>query len=291
MPQSKNTSAERRSTAVRAAMCDEIADALQALWQRSRPSDEAMHQVRKDLKRARAALRLLREAVGEAAYARENLELRDAARPLASVRDATVALEVVRELLESENKPPRRARLLELRRTIHAERRSARERLLRSHKLAGVAHSLQDAGERAEYWRFPLEDTPVLRAGLERVYRKGRKALKRARAAVTTESLHESRKQAKYLQQALAVVADGGSRRLKKLEKRAGKVADRLGDDHDLAMLEAKLAALPAGPKAQRKLTARIEARRARLQKKALKLGRRMYRRKAAAFVERVLAR
>jgi CHAD domain-containing protein len=249
-----------------------------------------MHEVRKDLKRARAALRLLREAVGEAAYARENLELRDAARPLASVRDATVALEVVRELLESEKKPARRTRLLELRRALHAERRGAREALLRGHRLAGIAHSLQDAGERAEYWRFPLEDTPVLRAGLERVYRKGRKALKRARAAGTTESLHESRKQVKYLQQALAGVADGGSRGLRKLEKRAGAVAERLGNDHDLAMLEAKLAALPARSKAQRKLIARIEARRAKLQKKALKLARRMYRRKAAAFVGRVLA-
>ena len=69
-----------------------------------------------------------------------------------------------------------------------------------------------------------------------------------------------------------------------------GKVADRLGDDHDLAMLEAKLAALPARSKAQRKLLARIEARRAKLQKTALKLARRMYRRKAAAFVDRVLA-
>lgn len=239
---------------------------------------------------ARAALRLLREAVGEAAYARENLELRDAARPLASVRDATVALEEVRELLESEKKPARRARLLELRRTLHAERRGARERLLRSHKLAGIADSLQEAGERAEYWRFPLEDTPVLRAGFERVYRKGRKALRRARGAGTAESLHESRKQVKYLQQALAVAADGGSRGLRKLEKRAGKVAERLGDDHDLALLEAKLAALPARSKAQRKLIARIAARRAKLQKKALKLARRLYRRKAPAFVERVLA-
>jgi CHAD domain-containing protein len=130
----------------------------------------------------------------------------------------------------------------------------------------------------------------VLRAGFERVYRKGRKALKRARAAGTTESLHESRKQVKYLQQALAVVANSGSHGLRKLEKRAGKVADRLGDDHDLAMLEAKLAALPARSKAQRKLLARIEARRAKLQKAALKLARRMYRRKAAVFVDRVLA-
>ena len=104
---------EPRSAAVRGAACDEIADALNALWEQRQPNDEAMHQVRKDLKRARAALRLLREAVGEAAYARENTELRDAARPLAGVRDATVALGILRELLEKEKKPARRATLLE----------------------------------------------------------------------------------------------------------------------------------------------------------------------------------
>jgi len=68
---------EPRSAAVRGAACDEIADALNALWERRQPNDEAMHQVRKDLKRARAARRLLRE------------------------------------LLEKEKKPARRATLLE----------------------------------------------------------------------------------------------------------------------------------------------------------------------------------
>jgi hypothetical protein len=93
----------------------------------------------------------------------------------------------------------------------------------------------------------------------------------------------------KYLQQALAIAADGGSRRLKKLSKRAAKVAERLGDDHDLATLEAKILALPLHSKAERKLVARIEARRAKLQKKALKLARRVYRRKPAAFVRKLL--
>src|ERR1041384_4208940 len=131
-------------------------------------------------------------------------------------------------------------------------------------------------GERAEYWRFPLHDAPLLRAGFERVYRKGRKTLKNARSEGSAKSLHESRKQVKYLQQALAIAADGGSRRLKKLSKRAAKVADRLGDDHDLAALEAKILALPLQSKAERKLVAHIEARRAKLQKKALKLARRL---------------
>jgi CHAD domain-containing protein len=274
---------------VRGALCDEIADALQALWEQRRPNDGAMHQVRKDLKRARAALRLLREAVGEAAYARENVELRDAARPLADVRDATVALEALRELLETEKKPARRAMLLKVRRSLHGERLHARHKLLRGWRLEGIERSLLDAGQRVEYWRVPLDDAQVLSAGFKRVYRKGRKALKKARSEGSTESLHESRKQVKYLQQAAAIVANGESRRLKKLAKRAESVADRLGEDHDLAALQAKLAALPGRSKAERKLIARIEARRAKLQKTALRRARRLYSKKPAAFLEQVL--
>lgn len=289
MPPSGNTIARPRSAAVRAALCDEIADALQALWARPRPDDDGVHQVRKDLKRARAALRLLREAVGEAAYARENAELRDAARPLGDLRDATVALEVVRELMQHEKKPARRARLLALRRQLHAERVRARRKLLAGAELARIERSLEDAGQRVEYWRVPLTDRPVLRAGFERVYRKGRKALKKARSQTSTESLHESRKQVKYLQQALAVAANGKTRRVAKLEKRAGHVADRLGDDHDLAGLQAKLAALAPGDAKVQKLLARIDARRSKLQKKALKEARRLYRKKPAAFLDQVL--
>jgi CHAD domain-containing protein len=277
-----------KSAVVRGALCDDIAAALEALWERRRPNDDSMHEVRKDLKRARAALRLLRDAVGDAAYERENLELRDAARPLSGVRDAAVGLEVVRGLLDKEKKPARRQMLVDLRRRLLEERERARRKLFGGPRLAAIESSLQEAGERAEYWRYPAHDAP-LRAGLERLYRKGRKALKSARSNRSTESLHESRKQVKYLQQALTIAANG-SGRLRKLSRRAAKVAERLGDDHDLAELQARLAAMPARSKAEAKLLARIEARRAKLQKKAFKLARRIYRRKAAAFVDRVLA-
>lgn len=276
----KATERASRSAAAQAALCNEIADALGTLWAQPRPSDEAVHQVRKDLKRARAALRLLREAVGEAAYARENRELRDAARPLAEMRDATVALGVLREELQREKKPARRARLLELRRRLHEERLRARARLMRGPQLAKIERALEAAGQRIEYWRVPRSDVPVLRAGLERIYRKGRKAFKAARASGDTEALHESRKQAKYLRQALEVLASGASGPIAKLARSAEAVADRLGDDHDLAQFEAKMAS--QGDE-------RIEARRARLQKKALKQARRLYRDKPARLAERLL--
>ena len=90
----------------------------------------------------------------------------------------------------------------------------------------------------------------------------------------------------KYLEQAAAIV---GNKRSRRLAKRAGALAGRLGDDHDLAALQAKLAALSGPSKAERKLIVRIEARRAKLQKKALKRARRLYRKKPTAFVERLL--
>ena len=286
---SAGTKPSSRASEVRAALCDEIAAALQAVWEHRRPGDATVHEVRKDLKRARAALRLLREAVGDATYARENAELRDAARPLAGVRDAAVTLEAVDELLDEEKKPARRALLRDLRRSLVEERRRARRKLVRGRGLSGIALTLQDAGQRVEYWRVPREDIPVLRAGFERVYRKGRKALKKARAEGTTESLHESRKQAKYLHQALSVIALRKSGRLAKAAKRAQAVADGLGEDHDLAVLQALLAALPADAPKAKKLLKRIQSRRAKLQRKALKQAQRLYGRKPAAFLDRVL--
>src|SRR6201999_1755839 len=48
---------------------------------------EAIHGARKDLKKARAALRLVREELGEDIFKRENVALRDAARLLSASRD------------------------------------------------------------------------------------------------------------------------------------------------------------------------------------------------------------
>ncbi|HEY5866819.1 MAG TPA: CHAD domain-containing protein [Candidatus Tectomicrobia bacterium] len=45
-------------------------------------SDTAVHEARKQLKKARADLRLLRKALGPQTYAYENRALRDTARPL-----------------------------------------------------------------------------------------------------------------------------------------------------------------------------------------------------------------
>jgi hypothetical protein len=46
-----------------------------------------VHEARKDMKKLRSALRLVRDGIGEKAYRRENHRYRDAARRLSGIRD------------------------------------------------------------------------------------------------------------------------------------------------------------------------------------------------------------
>ena len=56
-------------------------------------SDQAAHAVRKSLKRARAALRLLRPGLGTTFYRRENALLRDVSRRVSPLRDANAQID------------------------------------------------------------------------------------------------------------------------------------------------------------------------------------------------------
>src|SRR5439155_102761 len=61
---------------------------LEALGDSDEPSDDAVHDARKELKNARAGLRLVRDALGGRVYRREDAGLPDAPRPPTAGRGA-----------------------------------------------------------------------------------------------------------------------------------------------------------------------------------------------------------
>src|SRR5438045_3466194 len=65
-------------------------------------SATAIHELRKDLKKLRSLLRLMRSQLGRETYRRENDALRQAGRRLSGARDAEVMLQTLEEL---ENSP------------------------------------------------------------------------------------------------------------------------------------------------------------------------------------------
>jgi hypothetical protein len=269
-----------------AALRSAIEDALRAL--RHEPlDDESVHAVRKHIKQARAALRLLRESVGERAYRRENRRLRDASRPFARMRDTRITTQTLAALhrpVPAGERPVLQALSARLAIEQHRARRQ-----LEGARLDRVARSLQTAGRVAQSWQKKRVASDAVLSDLKRAYRKARTAAAAARAQRSSESLHEARKQAKYLSSMLEIVRprlDGGG----KARRGALSFAEFLGDDHDLAVLQEKLDTLPdpAHDGGYRLLKKRVEKRRRRLQGKAMREAKRLYRRRPKRFARRL---
>jgi hypothetical protein len=264
---------------VRAALRADLERALALL---SEPlSDESIHAVRQASKRARAALRLLRETLTEASFARENAALRDAARLLAPARDAKVMLDCVEELLDDKSLERHRAVLLRLRgrlqRTYARRLAAAGSETTRRRLRHLVAGSLK----RTARWGRPRDAAAAYFAGLRRVYERGRRELEVALAGGDASALHEWRKQVKYFGTALALL--GMSAHLK-ARHAADEIARRLGEDHDLSVMAAALRRLHAHPT----LLAKLQKRRDKLQKRAVKLARRLYKHPPERFAARL---
>jgi CHAD domain-containing protein len=251
-----------------------------------RLSDQSVHEARRSLKKARAALRLLRPGLEPAAYRAENALLRDAGRSLAVLRDPKVLLDVLAALKQRDTAARHATALRRVTGALQSEeKRLARDGAVVEAALATCVRLLEQSLARAERPDFLEIGGKPLAKGLRRIYRKGRKALAQAHASRTPEALHEWRKQSKYLLNAMAMLPGKPKGRLKKTVRRAQELADRLGDVHDLDLLATRAR---GHAKDRRSLQALIGKRRAKLEKEALAVGRKLYKRKAKRFLKRV---
>ena len=87
-----------------------------------------VHGARKQLKRARATLRLLRPTLGDELYRRENTVARDAARPLSMARDHEVLSDTLDGLLESSGPTASGLHVAPLRQSLQQGRRQSDSR-------------------------------------------------------------------------------------------------------------------------------------------------------------------
>ena len=278
------------------------------------PPEKAVHETRKALKRLRALVRLLESELGSKRAARERAVLRDAAARLAGARDAEVMVSTLENLQRRHPRKLGRGRALaELREHLERERRAASAQALEDATIrAQVARELDDLRARVQEWKLADRSADRLaRGGLEHIYRAGRAGRRRARARKPgPRALHRWRKHVKDLRYALEAldVQDRSagppgrqaakrdkraSRRIAKLAARADALGELLGEEHDLMVLaerSRKHKPLKRHRRARKRLLRTISRRRAKLRKRALREGERLYERKPKRFVRRVLA-
>ncbi|GFE88624.1 CHAD domain-containing protein [Steroidobacter agaridevorans] len=256
---------------------------------KKRITDANIHDARKQLKKSRAALRLLRGSMGEIAYRRENSALRDAARPLGVARDSKVLMAALDDLVERYDPATRSLKLDRFRRVLRQEKTSARQ-AINITLVNRQRKALREVRARSQRWTLKGGDWTVIGGGLRRIYRGGKKRMKAAEKSRDSADLHDWRKQVKYLWHQLQILQPAWPGPLQELADQTHKLADHLGDDHDLAVLRARIAchADAFESKDYEALVAVLDRRRKRLQDKAFELGARIFQEKPPRFVGRI---
>jgi CHAD domain-containing protein len=284
-------SKESVGAALERCMRREIDKALLGLRATDR-RDEAAFDARKRFKKVRAALRLVRDELGDAVYRRENLLFRDAARPLTEVRDAAVFVEALDALTGQFAVEIEPRAFDEVRRALVAERQAVIHRVLDAGgALASVAGVVAPARDRIDDWPIGHDGWPALGPGLTRVYRAGRRALARASTEPSVENLHEWRKQAKYLWHQLQLLEPAWVSHEEDFGDRLHELTRLLGEDHDLAVLRAVLTADPGahgGHRVLKGLIGLLDRRRESLADQAFALGRSLYADGPQRFTSRI---
>jgi hypothetical protein len=285
-----NTRSDRSATAtVRRAALQHVANAERALAS-LRPSSLQVHRARKEIKKSRAALRLLRAALPKTTYRREDAALRGAARTLNAVRDARVLVRTLESLCRRSLALGSQPAVLALSRRLRRTQARAQRQLTDGHLALTPARAvLQQVQQRGRRWRIGRHGWSTLGPALQRIYRAGRRAGRAARRHPDTLALHEWRKQVQYLWHALQMLRPLQSRARSRSGARARRLADCLGHEHDLALLQSTVAAdrQSTDPVIDR-LQPAIERRRRALRSKAMAVGKRLYAAKPRAMALRL---
>jgi CHAD domain-containing protein len=269
--------------AVAAALQDSVRAALGCIGGKSPISDDDAHEARKQLKRARAALRLLKPSLEDVIYRHENLALRNASRVISPLRDAKAQLDILAALRKRYPATLPSNELAPLCRNLRHRLEDTHQRIRPdSPAVRETIRTLKDSRRRLRKFHAQQASAGQLKKGLRKVYERAQSAYEAAKADPTPASMHEWRKKTKYLYNAVKLLDPPKSSRPAVASKRAQRLGEWLGEEHDLVVLSGVIDS-DTGltlPSAARGLKVVIDDRYAKLCAKALRLGAKTYARR-----------
>jgi CHAD domain-containing protein len=265
-----------------------IADGRRALTDPELSDPEAVHEVRKALKRWRALLRLLGRPLGEQAD-QMRMEARELMRAIAGARDAQSALDALGDLRKAEvpfsqtSTETIRTRLTEMRDAAEAKSftKTMRDRLSRYLDYATLS---------LERWPLKAIDFDTVTDGLTSTYRRARQLVPDGWSDAEAEHLHDLRRRVVEHRHQMDLVEPLWPRLGKVWAEEAQRLRNQLGACQDLAVLTTFTA--PHQPLApwRSRLAPLIEERQRAHLKTAQRLSGRLFAEKPKAFRRRIAA-
>jgi CHAD domain-containing protein len=243
---------ESIGTGVRRLYTEMVAQAADHLSGEGDPDPvEAVHEARKELKKARAIARLVRDDFPQ--YRSANRLCRDAARHISDLRDASAMVETLdrlQERLEVRADPQGLDALKPVREAVVARR----DRMHAEHAPGQMARALEGvrrAQAAASGFDLDAVGLDTLNRGLKRTYQRSVMRFFEARSSLTgrvaddaelTHVLHMWRKRVKYHRYHVDFLSGAWPVVFKARERAMHDLSDLLGEDHDLAVLRESLA-------------------------------------------------
>jgi CHAD domain-containing protein len=275
---------EPLSKGVKRIFREEIESAVRLCRHPSRQRGVTVHEVRKHLKKLRAALRLTKNEVGKNRWASEDRCVREIGRLVSDLRDAHVRYQTLIQLRDDADQQfPRIEELLSM------ERESFSAAFAGWQKQA--VPKLKRVEGRLSKWPLSGIRLKQICDVVAKSYRRGQSRLAKALKKRDPESFHVWRMSVKELWYQLRILRPLNRLVLEEIASDTKTLGELLGRAHDFAFLLARLDK-ERGDQALYdelvQLQKLIQKRGKRLHRDALELGRRFYAEPAKAFAKRI---
>jgi CHAD domain-containing protein len=268
---------------------EQIESALELCRHPAKQRGVTVHEVRKHLKKVRAAMRLAITEVGKDRHAREDRCVRKIGRLVSDLRDAQVRLQTLIQLRDETAKGPGDNPFPRIEELLSLERESF------SAAFAGWQKQAIPQLERVEarLLKWPLECLTWKQIcwAVGKIYKRGQRGLAKTINDPDPENFHAWRKRVKDIWYQLRILQPLNRMVLTEMAHDAEVLGELLGCEHDLAFLWERLEK-ECGDETLRDDLAHLERlirkRGKRLRTNALELGRRFYAEPARAFAKRI---
>jgi CHAD domain-containing protein len=268
---------------------EQIESALQLCRHPAKERGVTVHEVRKHLKKLRAAMRLAIGEVGKNRHKREDRCVRKIGRLVSDLRDAQVRLQTLIQLRDETRKRSGEDSFPRIEELLSLERESF------SAAFAGWQKQAipQLEGVEACLLKWPLEDLnwKQICGAVGKIYKRGQRGLAKTINDPDPENFHAWRKRVKDLWYQLRILQPLNRVVLEEMAHDAEVLGELLGLEHDLDFLWARLEKESSDETLRDELAQLqkvIRKRGKRLRRNALELGRRFYAESSKAFAKRI---
>ncbi len=229
---------EELNAAVKRMMIELLDDSINRLDNVAIRFDDSIHETRKNFKKLRAVIRLVRFEVGYDLYKKENILFRDTSRLLSGIRDAAVMAESVDYLRKKYSNEIGKEDFKPIRKNLSLRARKVRTQFKKNKELIAAIRNILDK-HIDEIRSLPIHKRSfkLVAPGLKLVYQRGLNARVKVQQNPSASNYHEWRKRAKYLWYHIRILEDAWPEYMVLLAGKLSDLSDILGREHDLAEL------------------------------------------------------